>query len=58
LRAPHLIPIIEQEQALIDSQSHISKNYEDSRQVKNIKFRQNNKSQNIISKLREIDNDT
>lgn len=58
LRAPHLIPIIEQEQAVLDSQPSVQKNYDDSRQVENIKFRKNIQSKNIISKLREIDNGT
>jgi len=58
LRAPHLIPIIEQEQSLLDSKDATQKDYSDSRQVQNIKFRQNTQSKNIISKLREIDNGT
>lgn len=58
LRAPHLIPIIEQEQSLLDSKDAVQKDYSDSRQVQNIKFRQNTNSKNIISKLREIDNGT
>lgn len=58
LRAPHLIPIIEQEQSLLDSKDATQKDYSDSRQVQNIKFRQNTNSKNIISKLREIDNGT
>jgi hypothetical protein len=58
LRAPHLIPIIEQEQAVIDASPQIDKDYTDSRQIQNTKFRQNVQSKNIISKLREIDNGT
>lgn len=58
LRAPHLIPIIEHEQSLIDSQPNTSKNYDDTRQLKNTKFRQTQQRQNIISKLRELDNGT
>ncbi len=58
LRAPHLIPIIDQEQALIDSQPQISKNYDESRQVQNTQFRKTTQPKNIISKLREIDNGT
>ena len=58
LRAPHLVPIIEQEQVVVDAQKNISKNYDDSRQVQNTKFRKNLESKNIISKLREIDNGT
>lgn len=59
LRAPHLLPIIEQEQAILDSQVSAPKNYDDSRQSKNLKFRQSiHKTNNIISKLRDIDNGT
>jgi hypothetical protein len=59
LRAPHLIPIIEQEQAILNQQKPENKNYDETRQVKNVKFRQNiNHKPNIISKLRELDNGT
>jgi len=60
LRAPHLIPIIEQEQALLDvEETKESKNYDDSRQIKSSKFRKDsNQSKNIISKLRELDDGT
>lgn len=58
LRAPHLLPIIQQEQDLINNQTIVEKNYDSSRQVKNTGFRKTKQSPNIISKLREIDNDT
>lgn len=56
LRAPHLIPIIEQEQLKADNQKDISKNYDDSRKLHNAQFRKNNQTKNIISKLKDLDN--
>jgi hypothetical protein len=57
LRAPHLIPIIEQEQKKIESENKdltINLNRRD-----NVKFRSenNHKHKNIFSKLKDIDNE-
>ena len=56
MRAPFLPAIIDEEQKkLQELQKDV--NYEKDRTIENTKFRKNQKSNNIISKLREIDND-
>jgi hypothetical protein len=56
LRAPFLPAIIDEEQnKLQELQKDV--NYEKDRTIENTKFRKNQKSNNIISKLREMDND-
>lgn len=55
LRAPHLIPIIEQEQILLDQQEDVEVDYTDTRKINNSKFRKNKSSNSIISKIREIE---
>lgn len=55
LRAPHLIPIIEQEKGILDTQNSVlSKEY--NREDK--KFDNHKKSKSILSKLKELDNDS
>lgn len=55
LRAPHLIPIIQEEQQKIDSQNnHLS--LELDRTEKSI-FRKSKPTKNIISKLKDLDNE-
>lgn len=59
LRAPHLIPIIEQEQRLLETQQDTNVNYENTRSKQNLEFRKNHNNNNsIISKLKEIDDAT
>jgi hypothetical protein len=56
LRAPHLIPIIETEQAILSNTEIKAVDYTDHRKTKNIKFRQDlDSKKNIISKLRELE---
>jgi hypothetical protein len=56
LRAPFLIPIIEHHQKLLDSENQqLTQTY--SRKKTNIKFGTTSKTNNIISKLKDIDND-
>jgi len=55
LRAPHLLPMIEQEQALLEQTKDLSANYDDTRKINNKEFRKSKNKSNIISKLREID---
>jgi hypothetical protein len=57
LRAPHLIPIIEQQQKILDSQNtQITK---DLTRIKDVKFEINKKtsSKSIINKLKDLDNE-
>lgn len=57
LRAPHLIPIIEQQQKILDSQNtQITK---DLTRIKDVKFETNKKtsSKSIINKLKDLDNE-
>jgi len=55
LRAPHLIPIIDQQQSILDQQVHKDVDYSESRTVQNNEFRKSTNKKSIISKLREIE---
>lgn len=55
LRAPHLMPIIEQEQLLLDQTEDVEVDYAETRKINNSKFRKNKSSNSIISKIREIE---
>lgn len=55
LRAPHLIPIIEQEQVLVEQNEGLTADYSESREINTKQFRKNKVQKGIISKLREID---
>jgi hypothetical protein len=55
LRAPHLIPIIDQQQYILDQQVHKDVDYSESRAVQNNEFRKSTNKKSIISKLREIE---
>lgn len=58
LRAPHLLPIIEEEETKIKSQSTEMKITIDRKQEKVFSSSKNIKSTSIISKLKDIDNDS
>ena len=55
LRAPHLIPIIETEQNIFDQSKGLTADYTESRNIQNNKFRKDKIKTNIISKLKELD---
>jgi hypothetical protein len=55
LRAPHLIPIIETEQDIFNQSKGLTADYTESRNIKNNKFRKDKIKTNIISKLKELD---
>ena len=55
LRAPHLIPIIEREQVLVEQTEGLTADYSESREINTKQFRKNKVQKGIISKLREID---
>lgn len=58
LRAPHLLAIIEEEDSRIKSQSTEMKIVIDRKEQKNFSSSKHIKSSNIISKLKDIDNDS
>lgn len=55
LRAPHLIPIIETEQNIFDQNKGLTADYTESRNIQNNQFRKDKIKTNIISKLKELD---
>lgn len=55
LRAPHLIPIIEQQQHILNQQVHKEVDYSETRKIENNEFRKNQGKKTVISKLREIE---
>lgn len=56
LRAPHLIPIIEEEELKLQSENKLLSL--DLTRVENVKFQQKNtQKKNIVSKLKDIDNE-
>jgi hypothetical protein len=56
LRAPHLSPIIEQEEKLLETQNQtLSKNYD---RPLTVEFGKKTTQKNIISKLKDLDNES
>ena len=57
LRAPHLRPIIEEQQYILGQQVHKDVDYSETRKIQNNEFRKDKdtNSKSIISKLREIE---